>query len=247
MVYFKVRADSLSEVAALIGGVIATFDSNLSSVNSTVNSVANATWQGEDATKFSENWTSFVAMAGQVRTSLAALQTGLIAADGSYTQTETGIRSGFTGRQDSVIAIRGNSGSLGARVARGEDRAEDMAEFFGRDYAGDGEVEEFGGGMLGRRATGQYTGGGSGDTDGDGDDDSIGTGVFLSAESRAALAGDAGAATTGADGATIGDARADAEEYGLEQVGGEWVPIASDDVATPAIQIVDQGQGVAHG
>jgi hypothetical protein len=29
MVYFKVRADSLSEVAALIGTVIATFDSNL--------------------------------------------------------------------------------------------------------------------------------------------------------------------------------------------------------------------------
>ena len=85
----------------------------------------------------------------------------------------------FKGGRQGLVAVKNASGGLGSRVASGEEKAEDMAEFFGRDYAGDDEVEQFGGGMLGpRKSGGQATGGGSGDTDGDGDDDSIGTGVF---------------------------------------------------------------------
>ncbi|MEV1131383.1 WXG100 family type VII secretion target [Agromyces sp. NPDC049794] len=178
MVYFKVRADSLSEVAALIGTVVATFDSNLASADQAVTRVAGTTWVGEDAEKFGENWGSFMALAGQVRLALTGLQQGLIAADGSYTRTEAGVGGSFTGGRQGLVAVRSASGGLGKRVATGEERAEDMAEFFGRDYAGDDEVERFGGGMLGSRKSGQASGGGSGDTDGDGDDDSIGTGVF---------------------------------------------------------------------
>jgi len=58
-----------------------------------------------------------------------------------------------------------------------------MAEFFGGDYAGDDEVEQFGGGAVGRPgAAGSTKGPADGDTDGDGDDDSIGTGPFLIAD-----------------------------------------------------------------
>ena len=179
MVFFKVRADSLSEVAALIGNVIVTFDANLASADSVVSRMAGTTWVGDDAEKFSEDWASFVTLASQVRLALTGLQQGLIAADGSYTRTETGIGTGFRQRQQGLVSVRSASGNLSTRVAKGEGKAEDMAEFFGRDYAGDNEVEQFGGGVLGpRKTSGQATGGGSGDTDGDGDDDSIGTGVF---------------------------------------------------------------------
>ncbi|RXZ69934.1 WXG100 family type VII secretion target [Agromyces albus] len=178
MVYFKVRSDSLSEVAALIGNVVVTFDSNLASADQVVARMAGTTWVGEDAEKFGENWDTFMTFAGQVRLALTALQQGLISADGSYTQTESGVGGSFRGRQQGLVTMRNATGGLGKRVASGEEKAEDMAEFFGRDYAGDNEVEQFGGGMLGSRKTGQATGGGPGDTDGDGDDDSIGTGVF---------------------------------------------------------------------
>lgn len=179
MVFFKVRADSLSEVAALIGNVIVTFDANLAAADGVVSRMAGTTWVGEDAEKFSENWATFVTLASQVRLALTGLQQGLIAADGSYTRTESGIGTGFRQRQQGLVSVRSASGNLSSRVAKGEEKAEDMAEFFGRDYAGDDEVEQFGGGVMGpRKTSGQATGGGSGDTDGDGDDDSIGEGVF---------------------------------------------------------------------
>ncbi|WP_127794263.1 WXG100 family type VII secretion target [Agromyces sp. LHK192] len=179
MVYFKVRADSLSDVAGRIGTVIATFDANLAGVSSTVTSMAQTTWRGLDADKFAEEWANFETQAALVRQALSTLQMKLIAADGSYTRTETGVRTSFNGAAPTVAAVRRSSDPLGKRVASGEEKAEDMAEFFGRDYAGDDEVEQFGGGMLGpRKSSGQATGGGSGDTDGDGDDDGIGEGVF---------------------------------------------------------------------
>lgn len=200
MVYFKVRADSLSEVAALIGTVIATFDSNLATADNVVTRMAGTTWVGEDAEKFGENWGTFMTLAAQVRLALTGLQHGLIAADGSYTRTESGVGGSFRGGRQGLVAVRGAAGGLGKRVASGEEKAEDMAEFFGRDYAGDDEVERFGGGMLGSRKGGQVTGGGSGDTDGDGDDDSIGTGVFrLGADGEPFVAAEADAAFEGAE------------------------------------------------
>ena len=183
MVAFRVRAAALSEVAALLGTVISTFDTNLSTVDGAVKRTVDVTWKGEDAESFGEGWATFMTTAGFVRQSLAALQAGLIAADGSYTQNETGVQRSFTGRAPTVAAIRSTTGTLGSRVASGEERAEDMAEFFGRDYAGDNEVEQFGGGAVGRPgAAGSSKGPADGDTDGDGDDDSIGTGPFLIAD-----------------------------------------------------------------
>ncbi|QEO15128.1 hypothetical protein FLP10_12425 [Agromyces intestinalis] len=183
MVTFRVRADRLSEVASLIGTVVATFDSNLAQVDSAVSRAVDVTWVGEDADKFGENWAAFQTLAAQVRLALTQLQHGLMAADTTYTATESGIGKGFQQGSQSVMAVRGNTGGLGRRVAAGEERAEDMAEFFGRDYAGDDEVEQFGGGAIGYRpGTGQATGGGRGDTDGDGDDDSIGTGPYIASQ-----------------------------------------------------------------
>jgi hypothetical protein len=200
VVSFKVRAAALSEVAALLGTVLSTFDTNLSTVDAQVKGTVDVTWRGEDAESFGEGWATFMSTAGFVRQSLAALQAGLIAADGSYTTNESSTQRSFTGRVQSVASIKANSGQLGAKVSRGEERAEDMAEFFGRDYAGDDEVEQFGG-MLGRPGAGQQSKGGPADTDGDGDDDSIGEGPFLIADDetgdqfRGGEAGAGGAAT----------------------------------------------------
>lgn len=181
MVAFRVRAAALSEVAALLGTVISTFDTNLSTVDGAVKRTVDVSWKGEDADSFSEGWATFMTTAGFVRQSLAALQAGLIAADGSYTQNESGVQRSFTGRAPAVAALRSAQGTLGARVTGGEERAEDMAEFFGRDYAGDDEVERFGGGAIGRPGAGHGTRSGpaDGDTDDDGDADAIGEGVFL--------------------------------------------------------------------
>ncbi|WP_395245801.1 WXG100 family type VII secretion target [Agromyces sp. MMS24-K17] len=198
MVSFRVRADRLSEVASLIGTVVATFDSNLAQVDRAVGRTVNATWVGEDADRFAENWATFETIAANVRLALTQLQHGLIAADGTYSTTEAGIGKGFNQGSQGLVSVRSSTGGLGRRVAAGEERAEDMAEYFGRDYAGDDEVERFGGGALGyRSATGQATGGGSGDTDGDGDDDAIGTGPYLSEEHRAQAAAAAEASGAG--------------------------------------------------
>lgn len=188
MVQFRVRAESLAEVAGLLGSVIATFDGNISSVDSQVqNALQN--WKGDDAESFRQNWSRFVALSEQVRLSLTGLQNGLISAGVSYDTTESGLRQGMAQTVPSVQGLRKHAVQFEEGVARGEARAEDMAEFFGRDYAGDDEVERFGGGALGG-SKGRYTGGGSGDTDGDGDDDSIGTTPFLSDESVEELHGD---------------------------------------------------------
>lgn len=208
MVQFRVRASALSEVAALLGTVLSTFDTNLSTVDAQVKRTVDVTWRGEDADSFSEGWATFMTTAGFVRQSLAALQAGLIAADGSYTQNESGVQRSFTGRAPALAAMRSGTSNLGKRVADGEEKAEDMAEFFGRDYAGDNEVEQFGGGLVGSRKTGQATGGGSGDSDRDGDDDSIGEGVFrLGADGEPAITPQAAPVTI-----------ADVPEIGAEDV-----------------------------
>lgn len=218
MVSFKVRAAALSEVAALLGTVLSTFDTNLSTVDAQVKGTVDVTWRGEDAESFAEGWATFMSTAGFVRQSLAALQAGLIAADGSYTTNESSTQRSFTGRVQSVAAIKANSGSLGAKVQRGEDRAEDMAEFFGRDYAGDDEVEQFGG-VLGRPGAGQQSKGGPADTDtdGDGDDDSIGEGPFLIADDETGDQFRGGESGGGASGGTAEGASFEAFDVKIKE------------------------------
>jgi hypothetical protein len=203
VVSFKVRAAALSEVAALLGTVLSTFDTNLSTVDAQVKGTVDVTWRGEDADSFNEGWATFMSTAGFVRQSLAALQAGLIAADGSYTTNESSTQRTFTGRAPAVAAIRSNSGQLGSRVERGEDRAEDMAEFYGRDYAGDDETERFGG-IIGRPGAGQQSKGpADADTDDDGDDDSVGEGPFLIADDASGDQFRGGPADGSAEGAAV--------------------------------------------
>lgn len=188
MVQFRVRAESLAEVAGLLGSVIATFDGHVSGSDAQVqNALQN--WKGADADSFQQNWTRFVALSEQVRLALTGLQGGLVAAGAGYDTTEAGLRKAMTQTIPTMQGLRKHAVQFEEGVARGEARAEDMAEFFGRDYAGDDEVERFGGGAV-TGSKGRYSGGGAGDTDGDGDDDGIGTTPFLSDESVEELTGD---------------------------------------------------------
>jgi len=189
MVHFRVRAESLTEVAALLGNVVATFDGNVSAVNSQVQNTLNG-WKGDDADSFRTNWQTFMSLSESVRLALTGLQGGLVSAAAGYDTTEGGVRRSMTGNIAGVSAIRKNAVQFEAGVQRGEARAEDMAEFFGRDYAGDNEVEQFGGAVTARGAAGKNGTVRDTDTDGDGDDDSIGTGPFLSAASVDALYGE---------------------------------------------------------
>lgn len=165
MVSFRVRASSLSEVAALLGTVIATFDTNVSTVDGHVNRTVGSTWVGEDADKFEEDWTTFLVATAAVRQSLTALQNGLIAADGSYTQNESGVQRSFTGRIGSVQGVRKAAGAVGRRVDTGEERAELIEEFF------DEQEEERAAALVGgtgvRAAGGQQNGSAPEDEDED--------------------------------------------------------------------------------
>lgn len=156
MVTFRVRASSLSEVSSLLGTVIATFDANLSAVDSHVKRTVDVSWQGEDADKFGEGWDTFLATSAAVRQSLVALQTGLVAADGSYTQSEAGVQRSFTGRIDSVRNVGGAARTVNARVDTGEERAELIEEFFGRGDDSSGGALVGGGGV--RASSGQRAG-----------------------------------------------------------------------------------------
>ncbi|MBF0817014.1 WXG100 family type VII secretion target [Microbacterium paludicola] len=237
MVQFRVRAESLSEVAGHLGSVIATFDGNLAAVESQVSGVL-PTWKGDDQESFQENWKTFVAMADAVRMSLVALQGGLLAASGSYDATEAGVGRTMNQARPGTVAIRKYNAAYEKIIAAGEQRAEDMAEFFGRDYAGDREKEQFGGGAV-RGRNGRWTGGGSEDTDGDGDSDGIGTGPYLSQASVDELNGVPGADGGEPDG-DKGDGKDDGDRDGRDRddrdgdddrVRGERVRLEADFVA----------------
>jgi len=163
MVSFRVRASALSEVSSLLGTVVATFDANLSAVDAHVKRTVDVSWRGEDADTFGEGWDTFLATAAAVRQSLVALQLGLAAADGSYTQSETGVQRSFTGRIAAVRGVGQASGSVSARVDTGAERAELIEEFFGRDEQGGGAAFVGGGGV--RASSGQRTGSAPADDD----------------------------------------------------------------------------------
>lgn len=191
MVQFSVRAESLMEVAGHLGSVIATFDGNVAAVEAQVSGVL-PNWKGDDQESFQENWKAFVSMSDAVRMSLVALQSGLMSASAGYDSTEMGVRRTLNQARPGTLAIRKATAAYGKVIAVGEARAEDMAEYFGRDYAGDREKERFGAGAV-RGRDGRWTGGGNEDTDGDGDADGIGTGPYLSQASVDELNGVPGA------------------------------------------------------
>lgn len=160
MVSFRVRASSLSEVGTLLGTVVATFDAHLAVVDSRVKASVGATWDGEDADNFAEGWATFMATSAHVRQSLVALQGGLFAADGSYTQAESGIQRTFAGRTNSVAAVRSTASGVNGRVDTGEQRADAIAEHFGRgDESGSAQGGAFIAGASSRPSSGQQSSG----------------------------------------------------------------------------------------
>jgi WXG100 family type VII secretion target len=124
MVSFRVRATSLGEVAANLQTVVAVFDAACNQANSSVRGVVNASWQGEDADNFDQQWTQWNATALTVRTSLVALAAQLTAAEGSYTTTESGLGSGFIQRRQANQASVDASERVSDSVEEGQDRAD---------------------------------------------------------------------------------------------------------------------------
>lgn len=96
---FRVRASSLGEVSAQLQSVIAVFDGHVAEVSAKVNSVSGVSWEGEDQQAFAERWSQWQQTADLVRMSLTTLSMQLVAAEGAYTQTESGLQSGFAQRR----------------------------------------------------------------------------------------------------------------------------------------------------
>lgn len=97
MVEFRVRAQSLGEVAAQLQSVVTTFDAQVAEAASVVSSVSGASWQGDDADTFLEAWTEWQAGAVVVRAALTSLATKLVSAQSGYLGTEGGLSGRFGG------------------------------------------------------------------------------------------------------------------------------------------------------
>lgn len=97
MVEFRVRAQSLGEVAAQLQSVVTTFDAQVAEAASVVSSVSGASWQGDDADTFVEAWTEWQAGAVVVRAALTSLATKLVSAQSGYLGTEGGLSGRFGG------------------------------------------------------------------------------------------------------------------------------------------------------
>lgn len=169
MVSFRVRASSLSEVGTLLGAVVTTFDAHLSVVDSRVKASVGAAWEGADADNFAEGWATFLATAAHVRQSLVALQGGLYAADGSYTQNETNVQRTFSGRTNAIQAVKATASGMGQKVATGDERADAIAEHFGRTEDGGPVQAAFVGGATARPGSGQQSSGPADDDDASGE------------------------------------------------------------------------------
>jgi len=97
VVEFRVRAQSLGEVAAQLQGVVTTFDAQVAEAAGAVSSVAGASWQGDDAEEFTRAWTEWQAGAVVVRAALTSLASKLVSAQSGYLGTEGGLSGRFGG------------------------------------------------------------------------------------------------------------------------------------------------------
>ena len=115
MVVFNVRTTALDDASRLMLGVLATFDTRLSEAQSVVNSVAAASWQGQDADEFLLQWQQFTSSAEAVRAHLSTIAIALQTAAGTYAGGEdsnvTSFVSNTTGGTASVVASTGQVSS----------------------------------------------------------------------------------------------------------------------------------------
>ncbi|MGO2660665.1 WXG100 family type VII secretion target [Mycetocola reblochoni] len=120
MVEFKVRVESLADVASLLDGACTVFDTNVTSVDETVSRVVSSGWNGDDSDAFQASWTDWKAQAAALRATLSALSGQLVAASGQYTSTDSGLGGGFVQERGSVGTVsQGISGGVGRRVSAG--------------------------------------------------------------------------------------------------------------------------------
>lgn len=96
MVQYRVRPESLGEVAQMLRTVVATFDGHLADTDAAVRAVIDTAWKGEDATAFDTTWTDFQADAVLLRGVLESLAIRLVAAESAYSGNETALGGAFT-------------------------------------------------------------------------------------------------------------------------------------------------------
>lgn len=124
---FRVRASSLGEVSAQLQSVIAVFDGHVAEVSAQVNAVSGVSWEGEDQQAFQTRWEQWQETADLVRMSLTTLSMQLLAAEGSYTQTESGIQRGFLQRKQENRTVVDNVEDVDEAVDTGLERSRTQA------------------------------------------------------------------------------------------------------------------------
>lgn len=152
---FRVRASSLGEVSAQLQSLVAVFDGHVSQVTAQVNAVSGVSWEGEDQQAFAERFSQWQQTADLVRMSLTTLSMQLVAAEGAYTQQESGVQGRMAQRRQEHTVLVDTVQEVDESVDTGLERA--------RSSGTDAKAGVSGGGSLGARSgQGQRPGGGGG-------------------------------------------------------------------------------------
>lgn len=158
MVQFKVRVESLSDVASLLDGACTMFDGNVSSVDETVSRVVSSGWNGDDSDAFQASWAEWRGQAAALRATLSGLAAQLVAAGGQYSSTDSGLGSGFVQERSSVGSVsQGIAGGVGRTVTAGLAASEPTEEEALREEQQPSPVAAglvTGAGVAGQRARG---------------------------------------------------------------------------------------------
>lgn len=113
MAQYRVRTETLGQVAQTLQSVVTTFESQVGSTNSHVQSVVDVIWKGEDAATFQKSWTDFQAGSAALAATLRDLAERLRQAGASYELNETGLSGNFLENKQPV-PVRRIDGTEGA-------------------------------------------------------------------------------------------------------------------------------------
>lgn len=113
MAQYRVRTETLGQVAQTLQSVVTTFESQVGSTNSHVQSVVDVLWKGEDAATFQKSWTDFQAGSAALAATLRDLAERLRQAGVSYELNETGLSGNFL-ENEQVVPVRRIEGTEGA-------------------------------------------------------------------------------------------------------------------------------------
>lgn len=149
MPMFRVRASSLGEVSAQLQSLITVFDGHVAKVSANVAAISGASWEGEDQQAFAERWLQWQQSADLVRLSLTTLSVQLSAAEGGYTQTESGLRGGIAQRRQESTVTVDSVQQVGQSVDTGLERSRTgVAGVTGGPVVGGGITARSGQGQL---------------------------------------------------------------------------------------------------